>query len=174
MAAAVSKSKDKKSMASQDASSSNGWCWRCSQRILCESEESLQECLSLSSDGDTTLGDLEEIFGIDPKEVEGLHYGNSPNDSATQQPVSNAADFLRDHMALKRAHRELTLKARAGDLDPVLCARVEAMTRLLDLYLDKSLGLTWIKALEVVAKSEGCGTTRAWSIQQWVMNFMGT
>ena len=37
----------------------------------------------MSSDGDTTLGDLEEIFGIDPKEVEGLHDGNSPDDSAT-------------------------------------------------------------------------------------------
>ena len=70
-------------MTSQDASSSNGWHWGCSQRILCKSEESSQECLSLSSDGDTTLGDLEEIFGIDPKEVEGLHDGNSPDDSAT-------------------------------------------------------------------------------------------
>ena len=94
VAAAVdSKSEDEKSTTSQDESSSNSWRWGRSQRILCESEESSQ-CLSLSSDGNTTLSDLEEVFGIDPKEVEGLHDGNSPDDSATQQPASNAADFL--------------------------------------------------------------------------------
>jgi hypothetical protein len=55
----------------------------------------------------------------------------------------------------------------------VLCDRVAAMTRLLNLYLDRSLGYTWIKASEVIAKSEGCRKTRAQSIQQWVMNFVG-
>ena len=62
-------------------------------------------------------------------------------------PLNNAA--------LLRAHGVLTLEARAGGLDSVLGGRVAAMTRLLNLYLDKSLGYTWIKASEVIAKSEG-------------------
>jgi hypothetical protein len=48
------------------------------------------------------------------------------------------------------------------------------MTRLLNLYLDRSLGYAWIKASEVIAKSEGHGKTCAWSIRQWVMNFVGS
>jgi hypothetical protein len=56
----------------------------------------------------------------------------------------------------------------------VLCGRIEAMTRLLNLYLDKTLGYTWIKASVVVAKSEGHGTTCAQSIRQWAIKFVGT
>ena len=43
----------------------------------------------------------------------------------------------------------------------MLRGHVEAMTRLLNLYLDKDLTFTWIKASEVVVKTEGRGGTRA-------------
>ena len=46
----------------------------------------------------------------------------------------------------------------------MLHGHVEAMTRLLNLYLDKDLTFTWIKASEVVVKTEGCGGTCARSI----------
>ena len=128
--------------------------------VLHESKEELSSVLG----NNDALSDLDELSGIDTKEVEGLHDGNAPNHSAAQQPMSNAADVLQDRAGLQTAHRELTLKVKSGGLGPVLCTCVEAMTRLLNLYLDDSLGYTWIKALLVVAKSKGRGTSHAQSI----------
>jgi hypothetical protein len=48
------------------------------------------------------------------------------------------------------------------------------MKRLLSLYLDKSLGYSWTKALEVIAKSEEHGPTCARSIRRWVLTYVGT
>ena len=143
--------------------------WGPSRIVLHESEES-----SSVLDKNDALSDLDELSSIYTKEVEGLHDGKAPDHSATQQPASNAADVLRDRAGLQTAHQELSLKVKSGNLDSVLCTRVEAMMRLLNLYLDQSLGYTWTKASLVVAKSEGHGTTRARSIQKWVMTFMGT
>jgi hypothetical protein len=128
--------------------------------VLDRSEE-----LSSSVDNNNpTLSDLNELSSSGMKEVEHLHNGNAPDNCAAQHPASHAANLLQDHARLQRAHRELTQKARTGCLDPVLGARIMAMKMLLNLYLDKNLGYTWIKASSVVAKSEGHGTTCAWSI----------
>ena len=145
------------------------WGWSASRTILLESKE----LLSSHCGSDTSLGNLEDLSSTDTKEVEGLHKGSSLNDSAAQQPAKNAVDLLQDHMGLQEAHKELILRARAGGLDPVLSGHVEAMKQLLNLYLDKELGYTWIKASQVVAKSEGRGTTCAQSIQSWVIKFVG-
>jgi hypothetical protein len=101
------------------------WGWGPSWMILCKSKESLPSL----GNSDTPLGNLKELFSIDTKEVEGLHDGNAPDDSTAQQPASNAADLLWDHTRLQRAHGELTLKAKTGGLDPVLCDHIVAMTR---------------------------------------------
>jgi hypothetical protein len=66
------------------------WGWGPSQMILCKGKESSP----LLGNSNTPLGDLEELFSIDTKVVEGLHDGNAPNDSTAQQPASNAADLL--------------------------------------------------------------------------------
>jgi hypothetical protein len=123
-----------------------------------------KESSSLVDDNNTTSSDLDKLSSSGTKEVEGLHDGNAPDDRAAQHPTSHAADLLQDHTGLQRAHRELTQKARTGCLDPVLGARIMAMKMLLNLYLDKNLGYTWMKALSVVTKSEGRGTTRVWLI----------
>ena len=99
------------------------WGWSASWTILLESEESS----SSHCGSNTSLGNLEDLSSTDTKEVEGLHKGSSPNDSAAQQPVNNAVDLLQDHTGLQEAHKELILRARAGGLDPVLSGRVEAM-----------------------------------------------
>ena len=111
--------------------------WGPSQIVLHKSEES-----SSVLDNNDALSDLNKLSGIDTKEVEGLHDGKAPDHSATQQPASNAADILRDRTGLQTAHQELSLKVKSGNLDSVLCTCVEAMMRLLNLYLDQSLGYT--------------------------------
>ena len=67
--------------------------------------------------------------------------------------------------------QELSLKAKSGSLDAVLCGHIVAMVHLLNMFLDESLDLTWKKASEVVARSEGCGMSHALMIWQWVVNF---
>jgi hypothetical protein len=123
-----------------------------------------EESSSSVDDNNPTLSDLDELSSSGMKEVEGLHNGNAPDNHTAQHPASHAANLLQDHARLQRAHRELTQKARTGCLDPVLGACIMAMKMLLNLYLDKNLGYTWIKASSVVAKSKGHGTTCAWSI----------
>jgi hypothetical protein len=58
------------------------WGWGPSRTVLHESKES-----SSVLGNNNALSDLEELSGIDTKEVEGLHNGNAPNHSAAQQPV---------------------------------------------------------------------------------------
>jgi hypothetical protein len=135
--------------------------WGPSWTVLHKSKES-----SSVLGNDNALNNLEELSCIDTKEVEGFHDGNAPNHSATQQPTTNAADVLQDCIGLQTAHGELSLKVKSGYLNPVLCTYIKAMMRLLNLFLDSGLGYTWIKALLVVAKSEGHGTTHMWSIQK--------
>ena len=48
------------------------------------------------------------------------------------------------------------------------------MVRLLNLFLDCSLGYSWRGASEIVAKSEKCRKSCVWSVQAWVVNFVCT
>ena len=134
--------------------------WGPSQTVLLESEES--ECES--SDSKSTQSDLDDIHSTETRELEGHCCGDAPNDAATQLPTGSAVDLLRDHAELQRVHRELVAKVKLGDLDSVLQDHVVAMLRLLNLFLDTSLGYTWKKALEVITKTEGHGTNHVWSI----------
>ena len=144
--------------------------WRPSRTVLYESEESS----SSSCSGDTSLSDFDDLHNAGSKELEGVRCGNAPDDTATQQPMVGVTELLRNRPELQRVQGELSLKARGKGLDPVLRSRVVAMVGLLNLFLGGSLACTWKKASEVIAKSEGHGTSRAWSIRQWVVNFVRT
>ena len=65
-------------------------------------------------------------------------------------------------------------KSKSKDLDAVLCGHILAMIGVLNVFLDEELGYTWMKASVIVAKSQGYGITRAWSIWQWVLTFLST
>lgn len=147
-----------------------GRCWGPSWTVLLESEESEHK----SSNGNSTQSNLEDIHSTVTRELENHHRGDAPDDAAAQLPTASAADLLSDRARLQRVQRELTAKARLGDLDSVLQGHVMAMLRLLNLFLDDSLGYRWKKASEVVAKTEGCGTNHVQSIQQWVVKFAHT
>ena len=67
--------------------------------------------------------------------------------------------------------RELSHMARQNNLDTVLHGRIMAMVGLLNLYLDDTLGYTWMRASEVAAKLEGRGTSHARTTRHWVLNF---
>ena len=88
--------------------------------------------------------------------------------------MDNAPELLQDHAVLQAAQAALSLMARQKNLDAVLQGRVVAMVSLLNLYLDGSLGYSWRRASEVVAKSEGRGVTCAQSVRGWVLNFVHT
>jgi hypothetical protein len=98
--------------------------WGPSRTILYESEESS----SSSCGGDTPWSDLEDLHSTGTRELEGLCHGNAPDDTATEQPMDNAAELLRDRVGLQAAQGELSraLKARSGtgSLDAVLRDRV--------------------------------------------------
>ena len=134
--------------------------------ILYESEET-----SSSSD---TPSDPDDLQGSGNWELEGDHHRNVPDDAAPQRPMGSASELLRDHIELQAAQRELALMARQKPVDLVLHGRVAAMVGFLNLCLDKSLGYTWKKASEVAARTEGRGTSRAWSTRQWVSTFART
>ena len=134
--------------------------WGPSWTVLFESKESKHE----SSNGDSTQSNLEDLHSTVTRELEDHHNGDAPNNAAARLPTASAADLLRDHTRLQRVQRELTVKARLEDLDSVLQGCAMAMLRLLNLFLDNSLGYRWKKASEVVTKTEGCGMNCAWSI----------
>lgn len=75
-------------------------------------------------------------------------------------PLSCPQAVLQTSLGTTLSHRECTGSwwQKLGDLDSMLQDHVVAMLRLLNLFLDTSLGYTWKKALEVIAKMEGHGT----------------
>jgi hypothetical protein len=131
------------------------------------------ESLASSCGSDTTESDLEDT-NAGAREPEGVHSGDIPIDNTTQQLMASVTDLLRDRARLQGAQEELAVKARLGGLDSVLRGRVVAMIGLLNLFLVEKLGYTWKKASEVIARSEGRGTSRARSIRQWVVKFLCT
>jgi hypothetical protein len=151
--------------------------WGPSRTVLYESEGSSgSESSSSSSSGDSlsVVSDHDDLHNTRSKELEGVRFGNIPDDTATQQPMVSVPELLRDRAELQRVQGELSLKAKGKGLDTVLHSRVVAMVGLLNLFLDRSLDVSWKRASEIVAKSEGRGTTRARSIRQWVANFVRT
>ena len=138
-------------------------CWGPSRTILYESEES-------SSCGDTP-SEPEVLPGAD---LEVRCCGDTPDSEAAQQLVDDTLKLLRDRAGLQVVQGELNLLSRSKELDAVLRDRIAAMSSLLNLFLDDSLGYTWTKASEVAARAEGSGKTRARSLRQWVLNFVRT
>ena len=68
--------------------------WGPSQRLLCESEESL-------STDDTTQSNPKDLNSASARELEGLDHGNTPDDTAAQQPMDSTVDLLRDCAGLQ-------------------------------------------------------------------------
>ena len=143
--------------------------WGPSRTILYSSSKE-----STSSNNSNTQSDPEDLQGTNTWELEGLHHRDTHDNDTTQHPMDGTTKLLEDHAELQVVHRELSLMARQKSLDAVLHSRVVAMVGLLNLYLDGTLGYSWRRALEIAAKSEGCGTRRARSVQGWVLNFVRT
>jgi hypothetical protein len=151
----------------------SGRRWGPSRTILGINDQS--ESDSETSSGNTAQSDPDELHSTETREqLKGLRIGNAPDENDLRQPTVNAPDLLRDRAGLQEVQGVLATKAKLEDLDPVLRGRIVAMVRLLNLFLDESLGYTWKKASQVVAKSEGRGTNRTRSIRQWVVRFMRT
>jgi hypothetical protein len=128
-------------------------CWGPSQTILYESEES-------SSCSDTP-SEPEVLPSADP---EVLCHRDTPEAAPSQQLVDDTLKLLRDCAGLRVVQGELNLSSRSKELDAVLRDHVAAMSSLLNLFLDDSLGYTWTKASEVAARTEGSGKTCAQSL----------
>jgi hypothetical protein len=151
----------------------SGQRWGPSRTILGINDQS--ESDSETSSGNTAQSDPDELHSTETREqLKGLRIGNAPDENDLRQPTVNTPDLLRDRAGLQEVQGVLATKAKLGDLDPVLRGRIVAMVRLLNLFLDESLGYTWKKALQVVAKSEGRRTNHVRSIRQWVVRFMHT
>ena len=61
--------------------------WGPSQRLLCKSKES-------SSTDNTIQSDPEDLDSASARELEGLHHGNTPDDTAAQQPMDSTVDLI--------------------------------------------------------------------------------
>jgi hypothetical protein len=73
---------------------------------------------------------------------------------------------------LQQVSKKLVLKSGDKTLDIVVCAHISAMVGILNLYLDPDLSYTWRKALIIVSKAQGCGSSCACSICQWILHFV--
>jgi hypothetical protein len=82
----------------------------------------------------------------------------------------NALELLCDHTALSWARERL--KSQDKSLDIIFQARISAMIRVLNLFLDLGLQYTWREASMIVAKVQGNGPNRAHSVQAWILDFV--
>jgi hypothetical protein len=141
--------------------------WGPSQTIFYESEES-------SSSSCDTQSESENLCDTDTWEQDGPHHSIFLDDTAPLQPMDSIPKLLQNSTELQAAQRELSLITRQTTADVVLHGRIEAMVRLLNLYLDKTLGYTWKRVSEVAARSEGHRASCARSTRRWVLTFMRT
>ncbi len=94
-----------------------------------------------------------------------LCHGNVPDDSSPQQSTDNAMDLLRNCIALQTALEELVGIARGKKTEDFVHSCIQAMTVLLNLFLDKDMSITWRKASVIIAKTQGHGKTHVWTLQ---------
>ncbi len=85
--------------------------------------------------------------------------GNVPDDGSPQQSTDNAMDLLRNCVALRTALEELVGIARGKKTKDFVHSRIQAMTALLNLFLDEDMSITWRKASVITAKTQGHGKT---------------
>ncbi len=83
-------------------------------------------------------------------------------------------DLLQNCIALQTALEELVGIARGKKTGDFVHSRIQAMTVLLNLFLDEDMSITWRKASVITAKTQGHGKTRAWTLQQWVLTYVCT
>jgi hypothetical protein len=72
------------------------------------------------------------------------------------------------------AQAELAGLAREKTMGNIVHHHILAMEAVLNIFLDEELKFTWMKASIVVAKSQGCGPTRARTFREWVLTFVCT
>lgn len=90
----------------------------------------------------------------------------------SEKVPGSTSQILGDHSKLREASARLTKEATRGDLDVIVRARIASMVGLLNIYTDESLGYSWIKASELVAKTQGRGANHARRIRKWSMGFL--
>ena len=143
-------------------------CWGPTQMVLYECKES-------SSDFSGSKSNLEDLEGTETWKLDSDCQGNTPDNATAKQPTISALEILRDRERLEASQRELAVITRQRNLDRILQDHVAAMIGLLNLYLDRSLGYTWIKASEINSKTGvRSGTTHAQSTRSWTLSFMRT
>ncbi|KAN0140612.1 hypothetical protein V8E53_001821 [Lactarius tabidus] len=115
---------------------------------------------------------LEDTWDTVSQMLEDLRHMNEPKDSSHPQPADSFLELLRDRVALRTAQEELASLVREKKPGDFVHRRILAKEAVLNIFLDEDLGLTWTKASIIVAKSQGHGTTRARTIQEWVITFL--
>ena len=109
-----------------------------------------------------------------------LRKGQCPQDSDeghenTTDTILNALNY-KDFPALQQACARLAVKAKDKKLDVTFRARITAMVRTLNLYLDPELTYSWREASLIAAKSQGAGikdgSKRARNIRTWIHQYL--
>ena len=95
-------------------------------------------------------------------------------EAAETSPFSSdrAPAIFRDHVKIRAACEKLTAEVGNKDLDLVMRRWIQGILDLLNLYLDKSLNMSWRKTSVLVSKAQGHGETHARRIREWTLKFL--
>jgi hypothetical protein len=84
----------------------------------------------------------------------------------------STSQVLNNQYKLWEASAQLAKEMKKGDLDVIVRAHVAAMIGLLNIYTDDNLGYSWIRSSEIVAKTQGHGTSHARRVCEWAVEFL--
>jgi hypothetical protein len=103
-----------------------------------------------------------------------LWNGDIPKDSSLKTIDEAALNTLsiKDLLKLRRARAKLHVKSKDKWLDVFIRARITAMLRTLNLYLDPEASYTWRQASLVAAKVQGHSVHHAQNIRTWIHAFL--
>ena len=92
-------------------------------------------------------------------------------DTSKRMPGSTS-QILNDQHKLWEASAQLAKEMKKGNLDVIVQAHVAAMIGLLNIYTDDNLGYSLIRSSEIVARTQGHGTSHARCIREWAVEFL--
>ena len=84
----------------------------------------------------------------------------------------STSQILNDQHKLWEASTQLAKEAKKGDLDVIVWAHVATMIGLLNIYTDDNLGYSWIRSSEIIARTQGHGTSHTRCICEWAVEFL--
>jgi hypothetical protein len=103
-----------------------------------------------------------------------LRAGQRPKDDTLSTSSDIALDQLhyKDFPALCRVWASLEIKSKDKKINVFFRARITAMVRTLNLYLDPELSYTWRESSLIVSRSQGHGINHARNICTWLHAFL--